>query len=769
MVTKSGTNAWHGTGLMSWSGAALDAGPRQTLQLNPVDPARAEYVRYPEDPYTRLEPGLTVGGPLRRDRLWLFVGYIPSIQSLDRTVTFYSDGSRGTFTRRDDLFNATGTMTAKLPRGTLRAAISAVRETQLGALPAQDGTSNPAANYGINTIRPAASAAVSMGYALNGRTFLSLRAGTFSSNEYNQGVYQGDSFKYQTSSVGLEGVPAAYQQPRNYSNVALSATGAPTNSEVDHARERHPAAAADTTFYFEAGGEHALKGGFQFDRIGYSELSGFTGNIINVYWGQSLGGQQGLFGYYTLATTNVEPNRARIIKGDARTNNLGLFVQDSWRVGGRLALNLGIRTENEHVPSFSDDPAIPRTAMHFGFGSKLAPRVGAAWDARGDGRTKVFGSWGLFYDVTKLSLPLVYFGAFRDVQESYTLETGDLSTIVDNAACPPRCPGRFLGSFDNAPPANDPAHNLIDPDVRQMRTQEAIGGVEHEVRANLSLGARVIHKQLDRAIDDIGDYTDEGDPTYIIGNPGYTRAATFHPLGSTDTYAFPKARRTYDAFETTIDKRMSQRWSGRVSYTWSRLWGNYSGLNASDQDGMAGPNTSFNFDSPMMLYDGGGHPVTGVLATDRPHQFKANVVVNLPGRTSLGLHGFAATGLPRNRVALFGDGFPVMYLGRNSDGRLPVLRQIDLYVQHELALNAHWRLTVSGNVTNLLNTATATNYFAMELQKNQSIVVDESVFYKGVDTQQLIEDQSLQRDARFLMDSSYQAPRTIRLGISLSF
>ena len=61
VVTKSGTNAWHGTGLMSWSGAALDAGPRQTLQLNPVDPARAEYVRYPEDPYTAPGAG-TDGG-----------------------------------------------------------------------------------------------------------------------------------------------------------------------------------------------------------------------------------------------------------------------------------------------------------------------------------------------------------------------------------------------------------------------------------------------------------------------------------------------------------------------------------------------------------------------------------------------------------------------------------------------------------------------------------------------------------------------------------
>ena len=176
-------------------------------------------------------------------------------------------------------------------------------------------------------------------------------------------------------------------------------------------------------------------------------------------------------------------------------------------------------------------------------------------------------------DVTKLSLPLVYFGAFRDVQESYTLETGDSSMIVDNAACPPRCPVRCLGSSTRA--ASQRSRTQPDRSGTSLPDAHAggLGGVEHEVRANLSLGARVIHKQLDRAIDDIGDYTDEGDPAYIIGNPGYARAATFHPLGSTDTYAFPKARRTYDALETTIDKRMSQRWSGRVSYTGSRLWG----------------------------------------------------------------------------------------------------------------------------------------------------------------------------------------------------
>jgi hypothetical protein len=48
--------------------------------------------------------------------------------------------------------------------------------------------------------------------------------------------------------------------------------------------------------------------------------------------------------------------------------------------------------------------------------------------------------------------------------------------------------------------------------------------------------------------------------------------------------------------------------------------------------------------------------------------------------------------------------------------------------------------------------------------------VDEAAFYaSGVDTQALIAEQGLVCDARFLMDSGYQAPRSIRLGLKLGF
>jgi hypothetical protein len=111
-----------------------------------------------------------------------------------------------------------------------------------------------------------------------------------------------------------------------------------------------------------------------------------------------------------------------------------------------------------------------------------------------------------------------------------------------------------------------------------------------------------------------------------------------------------------------------------------------------------------------------------------------------------------------------------MYQGRNSFGRLPFLSQLDLYLQHQLRLGQRVRLTLSANVINAFNQGAATNHYPWELFGEQAVEVDEAELYAtGVDTQALIAQQGLVRDARFLMDSGYQAPRTIRLGLKLGF
>ena len=99
VLSKSGSNQWRGDALLYYQSESLDSDPRPTLRLKPSNDREAEYVTYPEDEYNRVEPGFNLSGPIVRDKVWFFAGYIPQFRPLDRTVTFTSDGSTRTLAR----------------------------------------------------------------------------------------------------------------------------------------------------------------------------------------------------------------------------------------------------------------------------------------------------------------------------------------------------------------------------------------------------------------------------------------------------------------------------------------------------------------------------------------------------------------------------------------------------------------------------------------------------------------------------------------------
>ena len=80
---------------------------------------------------------------------------------------------------------------------------------------------------------------------------------------------------------------------------------------------------------------------------------------------------------------------------------------------------------------------MPPYGVEFNFGDKLAPRVGFAYDIKGDGTWKAFGSWGIFYDIFKLELPRGSFGGDKWLEYYYTLDTFNWPTIDDSPNCPP--------------------------------------------------------------------------------------------------------------------------------------------------------------------------------------------------------------------------------------------------------------------------------------------------------------------------------------------
>ncbi|HEY1925818.1 MAG TPA: TonB-dependent receptor [Candidatus Acidoferrum sp.] len=88
------------------------------------------------------------------------------------------------------------------------------------------------------------------------------------------------------------------------------------------------------------------------------------------------------------------------------------FAQDSWRVNRKLTLNYGVRYDVELTPLFPSATAV-NAAAEKALGvvegiprdnNNVAPRIGIAWDPKGDGKTVVRAGYGLFYDHPLLAI-----------------------------------------------------------------------------------------------------------------------------------------------------------------------------------------------------------------------------------------------------------------------------------------------------------------------------------------------------------------------------
>ncbi len=215
-----------------------------------------------------------------------------------------------------------------------------------------------------------------------------------------------------------------------------------TNSSTDRNKQERFNVQADTTIYANFGGTHAFKGGFQMDYIAQDILSGNQGNVINLNWGKRLSATSptGPFGYYEVIATACSRTSGSSRRARSATRTSACSSRTRGRSATSSPLNLGLRTENESVPSYSNDPNLPDPAHEFTFGDKLAPRVGFAWDVTGDGKNKVYGNWGIFYDILKLELGLTSFGGDKWISHYYTLDTPNWDTL-DVSGCPPACPG----------------------------------------------------------------------------------------------------------------------------------------------------------------------------------------------------------------------------------------------------------------------------------------------------------------------------------------
>jgi hypothetical protein len=274
------------------------------------------------------------------------------------------------------------------------------------------------------------------------------------------------------------------------------------------------------------------------------------------------------------------------------------------------------------------------------------------------------------------------------------------------------------GGVDLRGQSNNAALPLIDPNLRPMKQREFALGFQQELNPTMGVGFRFVNKKLLRAIEDVGVHVflagGQESEQFFIANPGEGVATNIlAATGCTTCPSVPKAKRDYTGYEFEFSKRFAQRWGAHLSYTYSRLKGNYSGLANSDESAATGnartsPNVNRIFDSLFMLYDQNGNLVEGNLGGDRPHSAKAQLNYSFPFGTSIGLNEYYYSGVVGTTEMRF-QGAPLFAFNRGDLGRTPNVTQTDLQVQHDFRLMGRYGLSVGAIVLNLFDQKTVLN------------------------------------------------------------
>ena len=275
------------------------------------------------------------------------------------------------------------------------------------------------------------------------------------------------------------------------------------------------------------------------------------------------------------------------------------FISDKWTVGKRLTLNIGAR--------YDWQKAAPKTK------DALGPRFGLAYDAFGDGKTVIRGGVGKVYQYQQLAILATLLQraviaptfAYDTTQVASPLVTGTFPVRAGDAnatACLNPVAGKVAGEAVISPACrafltglrsqvlgggvvNNPTTGpIVDGDRRMAYTWAFSTGVKREIANNMAVSIDYVGNRgrdntavidlNEGPIDAAGRVTRRGvavfDPSGALAS-GAARTATFAQFNQEQTRELGSALNSdFNSLEVELEKRMSNRWSGRVSYTYAK-------------------------------------------------------------------------------------------------------------------------------------------------------------------------------------------------------
>jgi hypothetical protein len=395
--------------------------------------------------------------------------------------------------------------------------------------------------------------------------------------------------------------------------------------------------------FFEPAAERA-----QYDRL--AAIAGFEANLEDFQQGNNDGvvsmgiPSDPLFNGTEISRLRLgeftDPLRIEAIKRLTRHHietqfllpSVALFNPDLVRDGQidpRRLIDLGVQVQERESFALTNN--------------NLAPRVAVSWDPWSDGRSKLFATWGRYFDKLFLSTVVAEEGP-DTINRYYLLDPQGVNFRGEGN----HQIGRLLSS---APPSA----SQIDRGLQTPFSDEISLGFERELAPELALSITYVNRRYRQQIQDIDvnhtlrTFRGNTGPSDLFGSLTITGFGpdVSHPDGRPDLYInnffFNQVLRIgnfneahYRGLELELLKRLSRRWELQGSYTYSRVVG-----------------AAEDFQSRL-----GNDPSTvesefGYLDFDQRHVVKLNAVIFLPRDWQVGCAASWASGLPYSIISRF--------------------------------------------------------------------------------------------------------------------
>jgi hypothetical protein len=301
---------------------------------------------------------------------------------------------------------------------------------------------------------------------------------------------------------------------------------------------------------------------------------------------------------FDAANPRTYPERLQIRMGEFEefvdNHTFEAFVQDKWKLGNRSTLSVGLRYDLERIPlDETNNPLFPAGDKNYPVDrNNFSPRIGFTHALDDRGKSVIRGGYGMFYNRTIL-------GAIDD-----TIEQGKFVNSISQVNFPNDTadPGPAAGQFPSNqllypvvvngqllvnrallnqlyPPGqlyrNQGAVIFDSPDRKQPVAHQTTIGYARELSSSIAVNADYIHAAnrdmfLQRNLNPMvrANTTRTGaitrvDAFGVLGEPYAQQVWVMENTGWSD----------YNALNLSLEKRYSNNWSGRISYSLSKSYG----------------------------------------------------------------------------------------------------------------------------------------------------------------------------------------------------